>query len=208
MAITNSIAIGTGKKKLGEIVLATVKGRTIARKYQPNVANPNTPGQVDQRSKMANMVIAYHALKPIIRGAFVNRKRYQSAYNAFVQANVSQMPVMRFGNANAVFAMSPTMWITGGQLGEMISSQAAPDETEFNFNSFSSELKVGDVFRAAKYNFSTEKLEFTERILAPGDITAGIVNVVWDDASFGVVFGYIITADRKKSSTNKALYYI
>ena len=38
-----------GKGKLGNIVLSTVAGETIARDYNPEVANPNTAAQVEQR---------------------------------------------------------------------------------------------------------------------------------------------------------------
>ena len=44
--------IGTGRGKVGNIVLAKGdNGRTIARAYQPQVANPRTDGQLAQRTK-------------------------------------------------------------------------------------------------------------------------------------------------------------
>ena len=44
-----------GKGKLGNIVCSTVAGETIARDYNPEVANPNTEGQVDQRARFKLM---------------------------------------------------------------------------------------------------------------------------------------------------------
>ena len=207
MAITNSVAIGTGKKKLGEVVLATVKGRTIARKYQPNVANPNTPTQMIQRAKMSNIVILYHALKGILRGAYINRKRYQSAYNAFVSANVGKMPLMKYEKASETLTLSPVIEIKDGQLGELISTIDDAVTTTFDFSSFKNELKIGDVIRAAKYYTGTDELEIHEQPLNGFDIPAGTVNIGWDDPAPGIVLGYIVTQDRKKSSRNKALYY-
>lgn len=41
--------------KIGSIVFSTSGGETIAREYNPHVANPNTSAQVDQRARMKLM---------------------------------------------------------------------------------------------------------------------------------------------------------
>ena len=156
---------------------------------------------------MANIVTVYHALKPVIRGAFVNRKRYQSAYNAFVQANVGAMPVVRWDKATAILLPHPDIYIKGGQLGELLIASAASDESSFTFQSLSNELKVGDVLRTFKYDFNLETSEMYEYVLTAPQIATGFVNTVWNNPSTGIVLAYIITADRKKSTTCKALYY-
>ncbi|MDR0612201.1 MAG: DUF6266 family protein, partial [Dysgonamonadaceae bacterium] len=48
--------MGNARNKLGEVVLTTVKGKTIARKYQEHVSNPKTEKQVKQRNRMANCI--------------------------------------------------------------------------------------------------------------------------------------------------------
>lgn len=72
--------IGTGSGRVGNMVLAKRDGLTIARAYQPQVANPSTEGQVNQRAKFAlltklaatlGQVIYPLAAKGNTRGQFV-----------------------------------------------------------------------------------------------------------------------------------------
>jgi hypothetical protein len=59
MAIIESVVIGSGSNRVGEVVLSTVKGRTIAKKYQSKVHNPRTLRQENQRNRMANCIALY-----------------------------------------------------------------------------------------------------------------------------------------------------
>lgn len=86
-----------GSGKLGNMVVARVAGETIARDYNPNVANPNTNLQVGQRSrfKLASQVSA--ALAPIIA---IPRQGLQSARNLFVKKNFDNF--VKVGDNSAV----------------------------------------------------------------------------------------------------------
>jgi hypothetical protein len=88
MAIVNSIAIGEAKNSIGQITYQTVKGRTIARQKPIHVANPQTPPQVAQRNKMANLVAAWRSFFFQCRPYFTVIKGYGSAYNEFVSKNM------------------------------------------------------------------------------------------------------------------------
>lgn len=59
--------IGTLKGKIGNTVFASVKGETIARVYNPNVANPDTVRQRFSRAKMALAGIIARELIRFIR---------------------------------------------------------------------------------------------------------------------------------------------
>lgn len=52
--------------KVGGLVYATSGGEQIVREYNPNVANPNTTEQVNQRAKMKLMSQLSTALAPVI----------------------------------------------------------------------------------------------------------------------------------------------
>lgn len=86
-----------GSGKLGNMVVARVAGETIARDYNPNVANPNTNLQVGQRSrfKLASQVSA--ALAPIIA---IPRQGLKSARNLFVKKNFENF--VKVGDNSAV----------------------------------------------------------------------------------------------------------
>lgn len=91
------------------MVVARVAGETIARDYNPNVANPNTNLQVGQRSrfKLASQVSA--ALAPIIA---IPRLGLKSARNLFVKKNFENF--VKVGDNSAVNL--PALQITAGSI--------------------------------------------------------------------------------------------
>lgn len=84
--------------KIGSIVFSTSGGETIAREYNPHVANPNTQAQVNQRARMKLMSQLSAALSPVIamtkdglvskRNKFV-KKNFDSSYALNGSAQIS-----------------------------------------------------------------------------------------------------------------------
>lgn len=70
--------------KIGSIVFSTSGGETIAREYNPHVANPNTPAQVNQRARMKLMSQLSSALSPVIA---MTKEGLVSRRNKFVKKN-------------------------------------------------------------------------------------------------------------------------
>ena len=70
--------------KIGSIVFSTSGGFTIAREYNPHVANPNTPAQVNQRARMKLMSQLSAALSPVIA---MTKEGLVSKRNKFTQRN-------------------------------------------------------------------------------------------------------------------------
>lgn len=70
--------------KIGSIVFATSGGETIAREYNPHVANPNTQAQVDQRARMKLMSQLSAALAPVIA---MTKEGLVSKRNKFTKKN-------------------------------------------------------------------------------------------------------------------------
>lgn len=70
--------------KIGSIVFATSGGETIAREYNPHVANPNTMAQINQRARMKLMSQLSASLSPVIA---MRKEGLTSARNKFVQKN-------------------------------------------------------------------------------------------------------------------------
>lgn len=70
--------------KIGSIVFSTSGGQTIAREYNPHVANPNTQAQVNQRARMKLMSQFSAALAPVI---VMQKEGLVSKRNKFVQKN-------------------------------------------------------------------------------------------------------------------------
>lgn len=78
----SSQQVGSGK--LGNAVYAQTGGECIARQYQPNVANPSSEGQVEQRSKFKLMSQLSAALKPSLA---IRKEGLKSARNIFTSIN-------------------------------------------------------------------------------------------------------------------------
>ena len=70
--------------KIGSIVFSTSGGETIAREYNPHVANPNTMAQVNQRARMKLMSQLSASLAPVIA---MTKEGLVSKRNKFVKAN-------------------------------------------------------------------------------------------------------------------------
>jgi hypothetical protein len=70
--------------KIGSVVFSTSGGETIAREYNPHVANPSTEAQVNQRARMKLMSQVSAALSPVI---IMQKSGLVSARNQFVKRN-------------------------------------------------------------------------------------------------------------------------
>lgn len=73
-----------GSGKLGNMVVSTVAGETIARDYNPNVANPSTSQQVNQRARMKLMSQLSAAFAPVIA---IPKDGLKSSRNLFSKKN-------------------------------------------------------------------------------------------------------------------------
>lgn len=83
MARVNSI-LGKINGKVGNVVLTSTGGEVIAREYNPNVSNPNTTAQVDQRAKLKLMSQIAAALAPVI---VIPKEGLKSSRNLFIKKN-------------------------------------------------------------------------------------------------------------------------
>lgn len=87
MAIIQSILVGKGKGKVGNVVLTTLKGQTVAKALNSSPANPKTPLQVASRIRMSNAVMAWKFLAGFFIYWMGVAKSKESVYNAFVSAS-------------------------------------------------------------------------------------------------------------------------
>lgn len=83
MAIQQSL-FGKINGKIGGVVFSTSGGIQITREYNPNVANPNTQAQVNQRARMKLMSQLSSAMAPVIT---MQKMGLVSARNQFTKRN-------------------------------------------------------------------------------------------------------------------------
>lgn len=108
--------VGTGSGKAGNFVFSKGEdGQTIARAYQPKVANPRTDLQIMQRAKM-NTVGQFSALCPAALLAPIGKgtkRKNRSAFsrNLLVKANAKLVE----GGAKAYFSPEDVVFSMGSQ---------------------------------------------------------------------------------------------
>lgn len=79
--------IGSGSGKLGNTVFRTSGGVQVVAQYQPNVANPSTTAQVNQRAKLKLLSQIAAALSPAI---VIPKDGNVSSRNLFIKRNFKQ----------------------------------------------------------------------------------------------------------------------
>jgi hypothetical protein len=201
MAIINSVVIGDGKNRVGEVTLSTVFGRTIARKYQGHVRNPRSEGQVAQRSRMFNVQLIYHGIKPVIRDGFLQKDRLWSVYNAFVSASIGSMSDRKeLDSAQAIVYAVGDIVTSKGSLTPVSLTVDGYGQTVV-FGSAAKEMSVGD---RLVYGVVIEDGTIGDNTVLP--ISREMIDdgsVTFDPPASGVI-GYIYywySADRKRVST-------
>lgn len=79
--------------KLGGAVYYMNKGQNIGRELAPEISNPRTYAQMQQRMRWANLVNTYKANKSWMgRLSFESKPQTWSDYNAFMSANLKSQP--------------------------------------------------------------------------------------------------------------------
>ena len=81
--------------KLGIYVFMRRKGAQVQRSLV-TPEDRKTYAQGYQRAKLANIIANYRELIPIMKGAFETKPARQSDYNAFMQANLTDLPTVYF----------------------------------------------------------------------------------------------------------------
>lgn len=91
--------VGKGTGKLGSSVFAVSGGEQIVRQYNPNVSNPSTDAQVEQRAKLKLMSQLAAAFASVIA---IPKKGLISARNQFISKNIG---LATFANDQASFPL-------------------------------------------------------------------------------------------------------
>ena len=143
---------GKTNGKIGSIVFSTSGGYTIAREYNPHVANPNTLPQVNQRARMKLMSQVAASLAPSLA---MQKSGLVSARNKFTKIN--------FGNSYALNGVAQLSYenlqLTEGNLGfPQIVANARMNQNSRVLDVFVQEKPNANVARVV-YNVYTKTQE-------------------------------------------------
>ena len=177
MAIVKSLGLGKARGSAGEFTYSTIQGRTIARTKPAHVHNPNTEAQQKQRTKMSEVVLAWRDVGQRFEKLWTKRKKYNSAYNSFVSANIANNGTFEVAPAGTYVYMNSGFILGQGQYNPNLLGVTADAEgvsffikkTESLFNN----LKVGDVIGVAFLGDSGQVVEVVEHTLEEYDLENG-----------------------------------
>ena len=174
MAIVKSLGLGKARGSAGEFTYSTIEGRTIARTKPAHVHNPNTEGQQEQRTKMRDVVIAWRDAGQRFEKLWTNRKKYHSAYNSFVSANIANNGTFKVAPAGTYIYMYNGFILGKGQYqANQLDLCPGFNDCEvkiLNSVSLFHNLKVGDIVGCVFIGVSGQVADVQEATITQEDL--------------------------------------
>lgn len=153
--------------KIGSIVFSTSGGETIAREYNPHVANPNTQAQVNQRARLKLMSQLSAAMAPVIA---IPKKGLVSARNQFTKLNFEQSMAQN-GVAQITYE---NIQLTNGNLGLPTIEAARAQGSGISINlAEDASLSVDRVVYILYRKTSEQRLQYVTSVVAEAAGTNG-----------------------------------
>lgn len=200
MAILSSVLTGKAKGKIGNIVLATVKGQTTAREYNPNPTYSDSAGQTLQRGRLRNAVMAWQFLNIFLQYAKPLAKSTESVYNAFIRLVVNLLPEVAYATRAEAGAQALAELLYAGNFATVslmsISTGMAEIAFKTNYFTWQSGVKVVlisyDAVSGARF---VKVVNILESEWNAGEITVADAGIADSSACC-----YFISADGSKMS--------
>lgn len=161
MAKISKGILGGFSGRVGNVVGSKIFGIDVMRSYQPNVANPRTPGQVTQRTKFSLVVLFLRQFLDILKIGFKMRAINMSAFNACVAANlktavIGEFPDFNIDLPNLAISRGPLLSAIGQRLSEVAEGNY---QLRFDSNVNAGDIRETDTVHALYYN-KTKNLFF------------------------------------------------
>lgn len=174
MAIVKSLGLGKARGSAGEFTYSTIEGRTIARTKPAHVHNPNTEGQQAQRTKMREVVIAWRDAGQRFEKLWTNRKKYHSAYNSFVSANIANNGTFEVPAGKEYIYMNDGFILGRGQYQAnqlvLLAERGTATVEIKNTESLYHNLKVGDILGCVFVGDSGQVADVQEYTITQDDL--------------------------------------
>lgn len=182
MAIVKSLGLGKARGSAGEFTYSTIEGRTIARTKPAHVHNPNTEGQQAQRTKMREVVIAWRDAGQRFEKLWTNRKKYHSAYNSFVSANIANNGTFEVPEGKEYIYMNDGFILGQGQYMpnqlQVIAEASNCTVMINNSESLFHNVKVGDIIGCIFVGDSGQVADVQEYTITQDDLAEGNVAIM------------------------------
>lgn len=154
--------------KIGSIVFATSGGETIAREYNPHVANPSTMPQVNQRARMKLMSQISATLAPVIA---MTKEGLKSKRNKFVSKNFENSYALN-GTAQISYE---NLQLTEGSIGlpQVILAAGSQDESPYAYLATEPAQNIARVVYCVFEKTQENRLALVKSVIATERSVAG-----------------------------------
>lgn len=198
MAVFNSIALGKSSGSIGNVTTARLKGQGVAKSKITQTTNVNSPGQVESRGKMSNIVMAWQFLAIFLTSINPLRKSTESNYNAFVRGFKTEISdVIQSSRSMAAALLSGLSGLAGNFIA-MLPMSGTAGVSEVNFNTGGLAFVDGTRVRLIVFDGVSGESAITDRLLTEAEWLAGNATVLSDLASGTNRGVYIYSATAKK----------
>ena len=201
MAIIDSVLVGKGRGKIGNVVLQGIKGQTVAKQLNPAPANPRTVSQTNSRAQMSNAVMAWQFLSVFFEYAGALRKPLESTYNAFIRMykNFADSPVLSSRVAAAKSALENYRFVGNWiQITDLVDNGAV---TTVKFNTGGLPFIAGSKLRVVGLDVDGQAFTVGETAITEAVWNAGVATNPIGVLDYDTVAAYIYTADQSKISS-------
>lgn len=174
--------IGTGRGKLGNMVLYKgMKGETLARAYQPQVFNPKSPGQTEQRSKInligqISKLVSKECIKPFGGNGRTNRNDFNRELIKATTVDMQNGYTAKINPADIKFSKGATIVQASAGAATIATDSLSLSLTlydEGNINRYGERI-VAVVYSTSAVD-AVSQVAFADVVLT--DATAQVVNV-------------------------------
>ncbi|WP_233862567.1 DUF6266 family protein [Tenacibaculum piscium] len=148
MAIIQSVLMSKASGSIGNISLATIKGRVIAKEKATIVANPRTPKQVSQRNALSRTVYAWQMVSGVVKVGNTTYGKYSNPYAGFISNNVEYFKGIAKDAKELVGSDLISVQATKGKYAPLTRSFVSVEPNKLtlkvNFSSVGDDLKEND----------------------------------------------------------------
>ena len=216
MAIANQ---GLGEKwigKIGGVVFQRNKNQVIVKSYQPNVRNPQTEKQTEQRSKISYLTEMYRSLSGLLVTSFKEYTTSMSCFNVFTSENISKIDgQVGTSEASVNLGNAKTFKMSKGTLRMPAITERTVNvnklevwitETEITNNE---NAKADDLLQVIVIDWNwSQKMLMPDVMTRTQAISGGLITITPPNQKFmdsindktALVYTYWQSADRKKNS--------
>ena len=201
MAIIDSVLVGKGRGKIGNVILQGIKGQTVAKQLNPAPANPRTNAQMESRNRMSNTVMAWQFLSVFFAFAGALRKPLESTYNAFVRLYKNYGETSLSDNRAAAAKSALNGYLFSGNWIQITSLGDGGAVTTVNFNTGGLPFIAGSKLRVIGLDVDGQASTVAETALTQAMWNAGVTTNSIGVLDYNTVAAYIYTADQSKISS-------